>query len=148
MGIVGATRLHRHGGRYVLIGIACALVNYAILLTVEYLGGHYLLGMLLAFTVVTPLAYVLHSWYTFAKPFDGSAFIRFAAGVAAAYPIALLMMAGLCSGLGLSVAIATPIATVGMFAWNFAAARWAIVPRLNLISHKVKPRIATANQEG
>lgn len=47
-----------------------------------------------------------------------------------AYPISVAMMIVLCSGLSLSVAIATPIATVALFVWNFVAAHWAILPRL------------------
>jgi hypothetical protein len=33
----------------------------------------------------------------------------------------------LCSGLGMRVAIATPIATLLLFVWNFTLARWAIL---------------------
>jgi hypothetical protein len=49
-----------------------------------------------------------------------------------AYPISVAMMVVLCSGLGLRVAIATPIATVALFVWNFVAAHWAILPRFYL----------------
>lgn len=124
--------LAERGWRYTLIGAICALLNYAIMLAVDFLGGHYLLGTVTSFIIVAPTAYVLHSWFTFAEPFRLKAFWRFVGGVASAYPVAIVLMIILCSGLRLSVAIATPVATVAMFAWNFAAAHWSIVPRLGL----------------
>lgn len=118
------------GWRYTLVGFLCALVNYLAMLAVDFLGGHYLLGILAGFFLATPLGYALHSWITFSQPFSWRALLRFTATVVAAYPIATCMLIILCSGLNLSVAIAYPIAVVGMFAWNFVAAHWAILPRL------------------
>ena len=124
--------VHR-GWRYTLVGAFCALSNYVIMLLNDAAGGHYLLGTVIAFIVVTPMAYVLHSWFTFAEPFSGKAFIRYVGGVATAYPIAAGLMIILCSGLRFSVAIAWPIVTVLIFAWNFLAAHWSILPRLKLV---------------
>jgi len=124
--------LFERGWRYTVVGLACAVANYVAMLGVDFLGGHYLLGILVGFLVVTPLGYVLHSWFTFSEPFSLRAFSRFTATVIAAYPVATAMLIILCSGLGLSVAIAYPIAVAGMFAWNFAAAHWAILPRFEL----------------
>jgi putative flippase GtrA len=134
MGVnTGHRPLLERGWRYTLVGVGCALANYIIMLTVDFLGGHYLLGMLAAFLVVTPLGYALHSLFTFAQPFSRRAFARFALTVIAAYPVATSMMIVFCTGLHLSVAIAYPIAVVGMFVWNFAAAHWAILPRFDLV---------------
>lgn len=119
-----------------LIGLVCAVSNYVIILAVDAVGGHYLLGTVMALLLVTPGAYLMHSRFTFAEPLSWKAFMRFSGGVAAAYPIAVIMMVILCSGLSLGVAIATPIATVALFIWNFAAAHWAILPRFNLVPAK------------
>lgn len=124
--------LAERGWRYTLVGLVCALANYAIMLAVDFMDGHYLLGTMIAFIVVAPTGYLLHSGFTFAERLSLNGLMRFSAGVAAAYPIAVGMMILLCSGLGLGVAVATPIATVALFAWNFAAAHWAILPRVNL----------------
>lgn len=124
--------LLERGWRYTLVGLTCALANYAVMLAVDFAGGHYLLGTVISFLIVTPLGYALHSWFTFAEPFRLNAFLRFAAAIASTYPVAIAMLALLCSGLDLSVAIAIPIATVALFLWNFVAAHWAILPRLNL----------------
>ena len=125
-------RLVERGWRYTLVGGFCALANYIIMLANDAVGGHYLLGTVIAFVIVTPTAYILHSLFTFAEPFGVKAFLRFVAGVASAYPVATALMIILCSGLRLSVAIATPIATVLMFGWNFAAAHWSILRGLGL----------------
>ena len=124
--------LVERGWRYSLVGIVCAVANYVVMLGVDFAGGHYLLGTIISFALVTPLGYALHSWFTFSEPLRFSSFMRFAAAVAVTYPAAVVMLALLCSGLGLSVAIAIPIATLAMFAWNFVAAHWAILPRLTL----------------
>lgn len=124
--------LLERGWRYTLVGLVCALANYAVMLAVDFAGGHYLLGTVISFSIVTPLGYALHSWFTFSEPFRLKAFLRFAGAIASTYPVAIAMLALLCSGLGLSVAIAIPIATIALFAWNFVAAHWAILPRLNL----------------
>ncbi len=125
--------LVERGWRYILVGAVCAMLNYAIMLLNDYAGGHYLLGTVIAFAVVTPLAYALHSRFTFDEPFSTGAFIRFVGGVALAYPIAVGLLIILCSGLRLSVAIAWPIVTIAIFSYNFAAAHWSILPRLKLV---------------
>lgn len=127
MGSVTRERpLTERSWRYTLVGGLCALANYIVMLTVDFLGGHYLLGTAIAFIIVTPIGYLLHSWFTFDEPFSVKSFMRFVAGVASAYPITAGLLIVLCSGLHLSVAIAMLIATVVVFAWNFAAAHWSI----------------------
>jgi putative flippase GtrA len=137
---VGQTRYRRpygrllfeRGGRYTLVGLMCAIAHNAIMIGVDQLGGHYLLGILISFLAVTPIGYALHSRFTFAEPLRLKTFTRFVGGVVAAYPVSVGMMVVLCSGFSLSVAIATPIATVALFVWNFVAAHWAILPRIYL----------------
>ena len=90
--------------------------------------------MTLAFALVTPIGFLLHSRFTFHEPLRWRAFWRFSAGVASAAPVAFAAMILLCSGLGLHVAIATPIATLIVFLWNFVAAHWAIVPQFKFRS--------------
>lgn len=124
--------LLERGWRYTLVGAVCATAHNVIMIAADQVGVHYLLGTVISFLAVTPLGYLLHSRFTFAEPLRFKAFTRFVGGVATAFPISVAMMAILCSGLGFSVAIATPIATIALFFWNFAAAHWAILPRLHL----------------
>jgi putative flippase GtrA len=127
-----ARPLLERGWRYTLVGLVCAIAHNAIMIAVDQAGGHYLLGIMISFLAVTPIGYTLHSRFTFAEPLRLKAFTRFVGGMATAYPVAVAMMIMLCSGLNLSVAIATPIATVALFVWNFVAAHWAILPRFYL----------------
>lgn len=124
--------LVERGWRYTLVGAVCATAHNVIMIAADQVGVHYLLGTVISFLAVTPLGYLLHSRFTFAEPLRLKAFMRFVGGVAMAYPISVAMMVVLCSGLGLRVAIATPIVTVAMFIWNFTAAHWAILPRFYL----------------
>ncbi|MDB5698454.1 MAG: hypothetical protein JWN69_1258, partial [Alphaproteobacteria bacterium] len=86
------------------------------------------------FAIATPLGYWLHSDFTFQDSVSLRRFLRFTAGVATGFPISLLTMAILCSGLGVPVIIAAPFATVVLFIWNYASAHWAILGKLRLRS--------------
>ncbi|WP_458388952.1 GtrA family protein [Sphingomonas sp. F9_3S_D5_B_2] len=115
-----------------MIGLFCAVTNYAIMLGVDAAGGHYLIAMLAGFLVAIPLGFLLHSRFTFAEPLRWRSFARFFLAATSAYPLTVVVMVLLCSGFRLSVAIATPIATAVLFLWNFATAHWAILPRFDL----------------
>lgn len=129
--MVGLTsHVVERGWRYTLVGMLCALGNYIAMLVVDFADGHYLLGILCGFLCVTPLGYFLHSRFTFRRPLSAAAFGRYAAGVIAAYPLATAVIAGLCSGLHMNIAVAYPIAVLVMVAWNYESAHWAILPRL------------------
>ena len=133
----GSSRpLAERGWRYSIVGLICALANYLVMLVVDALGGHYLLGILAGFLIVTPIGYALHAWFTFGEPFSRRGLLRFTASIVAAYPLATALMVILCSGLKLSVAVAYPIAVLGMIAWNFVAARWAILPQFSLAGRR------------
>lgn len=131
--------LFERSWRYTLIGLVCALSNYVIMLLNDAAGGHYLLGTMIAFVIVTPMAYVLHSWFTFREPLRVVGLFRFIMGAASAYPVAAGLMVLLCSGLRLSVAVAWPIVTVAIFGWNFAAAHWSILKGLTLPDAAIQP---------
>ena len=132
--------LAERGWRYSLVGVTCVLLNYAIIVALSEVGLHYILAMLVAFAVVTPIGFFLHSRFTFGEPLRWPAFLRFSAGVASAAPIAFIAMIALISGLKLHVAIATPIATIIVFLWNFVAAHWAIVPSFKFRSAFLGPK--------
>ena len=128
--------------RYTVVGIFCALANNVIMIGTELLGGHYLLGVLLAVLFVAPSAYVLHSLFTFERSLSFRTFARFAAGILAGYPLTIGSMVILCSGFRFPVFVAAPLATLVLFLWNFAAAHWAILPhsRGSPVSIHVTPR--------
>jgi putative flippase GtrA len=118
--------------RYALIAAICAAASNAVIILGDVAGGHYVPVIIFAFAVVTPLGYFLHSSFTFGERRSWVGLLRFVSAGALAFPLSLLTMAILCTGLGLRVAIAAPIATVLLFVWNYASAHWAIVGRLHL----------------
>ena len=84
----------------------------------------------LSFSVTTPIGYAIHSAYTFEAQYSARRLQRFMAGAVSGFVVSAALMVLFCSGLGLAVAVATPIATVLVFFWNFALARWAILDLL------------------
>ncbi len=116
--------------RYLGVGVVCALVHNAVMITGGVAGVHYAPLTLLSFVVVTPTGYLLHTAVTFIEPRSWRTFWRFAAGLATGFPINFAILALLCSGLAVPVAIAAPVATLLLFAWNYASTHWAILGRL------------------
>lgn len=121
-----ARRLARPS-RYVQIGLLCAVLNNLIVIGGDRAHIHYAVSVSFAFVVVTAIGYLLHAAYTFKVPPSWSAMLRFYGANVSSFFIAMLLMIILCDGIGLSAAIAMPIATVIMFGWNYAFATWAIV---------------------
>jgi putative flippase GtrA len=130
-----AVRAHPVAGRtarYTIVGAICALAHNAVMILGDLAGGHYVPMTVLSFGIVTPLGYLLHSRFTFRERLSLRGFLRFASGVAAGFPLSLLSMAILCTGLGLPVVIAAPIATITLFLWNYASVHWAILDHWRL----------------
>jgi putative flippase GtrA len=119
-----------YGRRYLTVGALCALVYNLIMIGADFAGLHYLPATLIAVGVVAPLGYFLHCRFTFRKALSLEGFLRFSAGIALAYPLLLALMMLFCSGLGLPVPIASPLATAVLVVFNYVSAHWAIVRRL------------------
>jgi len=113
--------------RYVQVGLLCALLNNLIVIGFDYAGYHYALAVAFAFVTVTAIGYLLHAAYTFKVAASGTALVRFFGANLSGLVISLLLMMILCDGIGLTAALAMPIATVLLFVWNYAFATWAIV---------------------
>ena len=121
-----------HARRYLTVGAVCALVYNLITIGSDFAGVNYLPATLLAVGVVAPLGYFLHCRFTFRKAPSLAGFLRFMAGIALAYPLLIALMMLFCSGLGLPVLIASPLATAVLVVFNYLSAHWAIVRRLRL----------------
>lgn len=120
--------------RYLQVGAACAALNNVIMIGADWIGYYYTWSMIAAFFLVTPLGFWLHSRFTFVAALSWRNLGTFALGVAAGFPLSLLVMAVLCSGLHLAVMIAAPITSIVLFAWNYVSARFAITGRSPLRS--------------
>jgi putative flippase GtrA len=109
-----------------MIGALCAVLNNLAIILGDLFGVHYLPMTIASFTIVTPLAYLLHSAFTFRERGSWLGFLRFSAGLATAFPLFFLFMAILCTGLRVPVVVAAPLITITMYFWNYASAHWAI----------------------
>ena len=116
--------------RYTLIGAFCAAFNNTVIILGSWAGHNYVPLSCLAFVIVTPIGYLLHTRFTFGVRRSWHDFVRFAWGGATGFPVYFLVMAGFCSGLHAPVAVATPVATVTLYIWNYALAHWALRSRL------------------
>ena len=117
----------RNPTRFAIVGLVCAVTHNAILLAADLWRIHYALSCVISFVVVVALGFALHVRYTFQWPATVAAFWRYCLGMAANYPITLVMFFVLCDVLGWPVAVAAPVSTVCLFGWNYLASRWAIV---------------------
>jgi putative flippase GtrA len=119
--------LMRQSARYLAGGLACALLYNAIVIAMSACGMPYPPALVLSFLVATPVGYAIHSAYTFEQAYSARRLQRFMVAAVSGFFISAALTALFCSGLGMPVAVATPIATVLMFFWNFAVSRWAIL---------------------
>lgn len=118
--------LRRQSARYLLIAGMSALILNGVLIGTHAMGLHYLAALVVANIVVIAFAYSAHATFTFEVDRTVSGLGRFVGTQAIGFPLSVLVLAALVDGLGLEVWIATPIATIILFAYNFISARWAI----------------------
>jgi putative flippase GtrA len=115
--------------RYLVVATSCALLHNAVMIGCDWLGIHYVPASGVSYIVVVLWGYALHARFTFGQPMSARSFLRFALGMATNYPASIALMFVFCTLAGLAVAIAAPMTTVILFAWNFITSRWAIAGR-------------------
>lgn len=114
-------------GRFYTVGLGCALLHNAIMIGGDWLGAHYVVSSIVSFVVVTSLGYWLHSLWTFPGVTRGGVpFARYVLTIAANLPLSIAGMFVFVDLARLSVALAAPVVTVLLAAYNFIAARWAL----------------------
>lgn len=119
-------RVGRTAARFLSVGLVCAGVHNAIVIGAGLAHIHYAVACAISYAVVVVLGFALHVRFTFEVAPTQPAFLRYAAGMAANYPITLALLFLMCDVGHWPVAIAAPLATVLLFVWNFLASRWAI----------------------
>lgn len=119
--------MHLVLSRFLVVGLACALLHNVIMIAGDRLGLHYAVSSALSFCIVVTLGYRLHSGWTFAQAEQSrSSFARYAFTASANLPLSIAGMFVLVDLGGMSVPLASPLVTVLLFAFNFAASRWAL----------------------
>jgi putative flippase GtrA len=114
-------------GRFFTVGLACALLHNAIMIAGDWAGLHYVASSFLSFAIVVAVGYWLHSGWTFPGAARGrTPFARYALTMAANLPLSIAGMFVFVDLAGLPVAIASPVVTVLLAAFNFVGGRWAL----------------------
>ena len=112
--------------RYIIVGAFCASVHNLIVIGGSFFGVHYVISTLISYVVVVLIGFFSHTYFTFSQTMTVPSFLRYAAAMVMNYPLSILAMFLLVDVAGLSVPIASPLATVMLMGWNYFASRWAI----------------------
>lgn len=126
---IGGRPLIKQSARYTVVGAVCACASNLIIIGGNLTGINDQVAIALAVAIVTPLAYILQSWFTYGSPLSMQRFIRFLSGVGVGTLWFVLLMTLFQRIIGMPVWIASPLTTLLIFVWNFAASRWAILWR-------------------
>lgn len=115
--------------RYTGVGAICAALNNVLIIGGSFLGVGFVVTSVFAFVVVTPLGYFMHTNFTFRRSPSVGNLLRFYSTTASGFPVFIVLMSIFCNGFGTPVFIATPLATVALYFWNYALAHWAVLHR-------------------
>ena len=117
--------------RFAIVGLICAVAHNVIVIGASLAQVHYAVACVISYVLVVVLGFVLHVRFTFQETPTWPGFWRYAIGMAANYPITLALLFAMCDLAGWPVAVASPVATVLLVAWNFLASRWALARKPN-----------------
>jgi putative flippase GtrA len=113
--------------RFLIVGLACALLHNAVMIGGDWFGWHYVVSSIVSFAIVVVVGYLLHSGWTYAgAERGGTSFARYALVASGNLPLSIAAMFLLVDVLGLAVPLAAPLATVLLVLFNFAGNRWAL----------------------
>lgn len=115
--------------RYLAVSGACLLLHNGLLIGLNRTGLHYVAACLISFAVVAVAGFALHARFTFAIAADVAAFLRYAAAMALNLPLSLLLLWVLHDRGGMAMVAAAPASTALLIIWNYAASRWALLPK-------------------
>lgn len=114
-------------GRFLAVGLACAVLHNAIMIAGAWLGLHYVASSLVSFAIVVVFGYCLHTAWTYPDAQRGRmSLARYAVTMSANLPLFIAGMFVFVDLAGISVPIAAPVVTVLLIAFNFVGSRWAL----------------------
>lgn len=118
--------------RYLVVGGFCAILNSVILIGGDAVGIHYIASNVAAFAIVSTLAFILHARRTFAVAMNWARYWRFMVGLVSAFVISTALYALIYDALNVPMIIASPLITGLIMAYNYLAARFAMVSKMPL----------------
>ncbi len=86
--------------RFAVVSLVCALLHNAIMIGLDRPHVHYLLSAVASFVTVVLIGYGLHVAYTFREAASLASFGRYAAGMAANYPVTVALLYFMCDVAG------------------------------------------------
>lgn len=113
--------------KFLAVSGTCAILSNALVILGVHWGMTAAIASVLAFGPVLLVGYALHSLFTFSEQGARLSLLRYTLGVALNFPIWTGGLFVLCDLLRVPVVIAAPVMTGLLFAWNFAAAHWAVL---------------------
>jgi putative flippase GtrA len=118
--------LPHRGVRYLGVSGCCALVNNGLLIGLDAVGLRALGSVLVSAAVMIPLAYMLHTRWTFGTVAERAGFLRYAAVSMLNLPMSALLVLLLRDAARLPMIVVAPTVTLGLFCLNLLGARWSI----------------------
>ncbi len=113
--------------RYATVSAICLFLSMALIPLFSVWGLHYTLATAVAFALVAIVGFSLHCRWTFSAEPTPASFFRYVSAMALNLPLTIILIAIGHDIFGLSVTIATAIASMFLFLWNFVAVRWAMI---------------------
>lgn len=111
---------------YICVSGVCFLGHNAIMILADSLCAALWLAILISFTIIAAVGYILHSRFTFKKPLSFLAFGRYTISMLLNIPLSFVTTWFWYTWLGLPMTAAAPLASLCMIVVNFILSRWAI----------------------
>ena len=119
--------LSRHESfRYIVVGLASALIINIILIGGSFLGVNYGTSLVVAFCVSVTGAYLSHAKFTFREEYALDGFLRFVSANLLGFGLTVALIVLLHDLMDIPLWIASPATSVILFFYNYLSARWAI----------------------
>jgi putative flippase GtrA len=116
----------RNTVRYGLVAGTCLVIHNTVVIAGDAAGLPLLLSVMLSFTVVVTVGYVLHSRVTFERSLTWGRFERYVVVAAMSIPASFVTLWFWSVALRLAMIWAAPIASLCTTLFNYLIYRWAI----------------------
>jgi putative flippase GtrA len=118
--------LVRHSARYIGVAGCCAVINNGLLIALDATGLQAIGCVAVSVTVMIPLAYALHTRWTFNTVAEKAGFARYAAISLLNLPASMVLILLLRDMAGLPMIVVAPTVTIVLSCLNFLTAHWSI----------------------
>lgn len=112
---------------YPFVAGFCAILHNVVIIGLDQVGVHYAVASVISFILVATSGYLLHCALTFRTPATLRSFGRYSVAMAFNLPLSILALFLFHDVAGLPMVIASPVATVALFAANYFLSAWAII---------------------